>query len=364
MKIGDGRFYLRIESEQRIEEGYSGGPVFDAQDTVSAIGMVQQGKKGTESALAIAPSVLREALRSTFNLQVRVKPRPIQVNPENDQQLRMILVRAKDRTAQEEQIDESITAARDSTGNGFKVLVALLEAPQESCPEVFCWRLATSKILGKRSWNGRLTWHEDGYPLPFDLSGTGTAAGSFERALSKLLEEKLSVDLPAAGDAVTLRAAAIRHLGVLPINLLVDPRTIARRLADLTHEIDHWIAAHQQEKRPAFCLLLTVRRHQGGRPLLQRLFGKDEDPMSVMLDRLSALEGVSVRKLDSLDRLNSDRDFDPWMSDIGTALRNFGYQPTHLHLRMKEQTYGKEQEITFQQWWGRLDANWNHIFSR
>jgi len=264
-EVEDGRYYLKVDPGHLARPGYSGGPVEDMA-TNMVLGMIQKTPESGGDARFISCTTLRNALAPQLDLKITV-PSPTfgdaGATPASASKAMQHvgtdfvsgLLKAKDRDDQERQLLKGIAEAAKNNA----MAVAVLHAPEESCPDVFRRRLADADFARKRQWSQPTTWGED-WPAPtFRLIGGDARDGTFGHHLDRLFESAFSPGTPnPPTDPMKFRTALIKRFGLLPVTVLAEPGAWTRGGRTLRDELARWALAHQNAGRPAFCVLLVV----------------------------------------------------------------------------------------------------------
>jgi hypothetical protein len=363
--IQDGRFYVREDPGSNAGPGYSGGPVEHATEDL-VLGLVQMAPRSGGDARIIPADVIRDAFADVVHLEVsRAQNRASSIET-HQEDLISVLLKAKDRQEQDDQIIDAVSAAFDSVQNHYKLCVALLQAPPESCPDVFRSRLADRRFSSRRDWGARPTWCEEWAPPSFRLD-LGRAIGpAFEWELNDLLEMAGGIgDNSAAHGENDVRAALVHRVGLVIFAVRASSSIVAAHTDDLRAEVERWIAAHARANRPPFCLLLIFEQPQLQRVLNLPFFRRRRpDNTDAVLTSLSTLPGLVVRRIDPLRDLRAELDLDKWISRTWMALKKRGHEPKVIRARTFEKTYDSSEtkDITFWQWQRRLDDHSTEIF--
>jgi hypothetical protein len=373
-EVEDGRYYAKVDSGQPARPGYSGGPVED-MDTNRVLGMVQKTPESGGDARFISCVTLRNALAAQLDLKVELASAgpamtdvtlapPAKADQEMSAHFVTGLLKAKDRDDQEKQLLEAIAEAAKNDA----MAVAVLHAPEESCPDVFRSRLGDPDFAKKRQWSQPTTWGED-WPAPtFSLIGDEATTGKFGHHLEQLFETAFSPGTPTLpADPTKFRSTLIKRLALLPVTVHAQPGAWASGGRALRDELERWAKAHQSAGRPAFCVLLVV--HTQIRRGMMNFGWFRRAPTSSdqeIVSALGGLPGISVRVLSPLRLLDAALDLDPWISRTSSAFRRRGLEPLVVRNRVLDKTYDSNEslKITFFQWSCRLDQHAKHIFAR
>jgi hypothetical protein len=362
--IEDGRYYVKIDPGELVRPGYSGGPV-EVGDIDAVIGMVQKAPENGGDARFISAITIRDALASEFTLDVMTPPRKVDRSAGTrrvvDEGFVYELLKAKDRDDQEKQILESV---KDAT-RAKRLVIALLVAPAESCPEIFRGRLADPVFARQPQWGKRTIWGVD-WPQPTFSLGEPTAANAFVRELEALFQAAYAPRAPdVPDDRALLRLALVRRFALLPIKLR-GGGAVRAGLGSLYDEMENWTRAHASAGGPPFCVLLILESPDRG-GWLDRVLGRIAAPLEQQLaDALASVSGADMVALKPLRPLVAARDLGPWITKSSPAIRRRGHEPVIIRNRVLAQTYDSDEActISFYKWSIRLDQNASKIFAR
>jgi hypothetical protein len=359
-EVDDGRIYIKIDQQSGARPGYSGGPVEHLDDSQMVFGLVQRAPDRGGDAKFIPANLIRDALAGQFVLEVAARGEISRRNAEgvDSGEFFAALLIAKNRHDQERQLLDVIGASQDAATRTFRVAVALLPTPAESCPDVFRNRLTKDRFASQRNdWGGRPTWVLDWAPPIFRLDGAPRS--SFESQLKTLLHEKLGDSLPQNS---TLRTQLARRLALIPLSVRIDAWSIGRGITELADEVRRWVEAHATAQQLPFCLLLFLETEQRRRFFRQFMPLPD---LAQIEQHLRTIPGLAVSLLDPLRPLRASRDLDDWIDRTSLAIRKRGHEPMLIKGRVLEKTYGgrENDDVTFFQWQRRLDQRLKEIFA-
>jgi hypothetical protein len=271
------------------------------------------------------------------------------------------LLKIKNRDGQEKEILDRVKgSARDK-----KLVVAVLPAPDESCPDIFRDRLADPAYARQPHWGQRTTWGVD-WPTPvFSLDDHSGGARIYAKKLEELFEAAYAPNPPdVPDDPAKLRVALVKRFALLPIKVTAGSRAKHNHLRD---EIEAWARAHEKAGRPVFCVLLILEtQHQRGMFALFKRATNSATPDEELARALSDVAGVSLALLKPLRPLEAGVDLAPWIERSSRAFKSYGHEPRIIQQRVLQQTYdGDElQKISFFRWSLRLDEKATTIFAR